>query len=73
MSKHGIVSVNAPDVTGLLIYNANGRLIASSRQSSSSSISIDLSAFNGHLAAGVYFAKAICKNGQYTIELSINR
>lgn len=73
MSKGTIVSVMAPEVTGLMIYNANGRLITSLKQNAASSISIDLSASKINLAAGVYMAKAICKNGQYNMKLSINR
>ena len=72
MSKGTIVSIIAPEITSLMIYNANGRLITSLKQQAASSIVIDLSD-RVNLAAGIYMAKAICKNGQYTMKFSINR
>ena len=72
-STPSCIIVTAPDITGLMLYNAQGRLIASVKQQIKGSISLDLSGDDVSVPPGVYLAKLLRGNKASSLRLSINR
>jgi hypothetical protein len=67
------VIVTAPDITGLMLYNAQGRLMASVKQQVKGSITLDLSKGGLSVPSGVYLVKLLRGNEASSLRLSINR
>lgn len=67
------VIVTAPDITGIMLYDAQGRLIASVKQQVKGSITLDLSKGRLSVPSGVYLAKLLRGNEASSLRLSINR
>jgi hypothetical protein len=72
-STHSRVIVTAPDITGLMLYNAQGRLMASVKQQVKGSITLDLSKGGLSVPSGVYLVKLLRGNEASSLRLSINR
>jgi hypothetical protein len=67
------IIVTAPNITGLMLYNAAGRMVASVRQEAGGSISLGLSSSSMSISSGIYIAKLICRKEQSSFRLSIQR
>jgi len=68
-----LVIITAPNITGLMLYNVEGRIIASVKQPAAGLISLDASKGVLPLHPGVYIAKLIQGNELSFFKLSINR
>lgn len=67
------VIIKAPAITGLMLYNAEGRMVASVRQQAAGSISLDLSGNTSVLSSGIYLAKLMRGAEQSSFRLPIRR
>lgn len=67
------VIVTAPNSTGLVLYNAAGRMVASVKQQAAGAISLDLSKSNAAISSGIYIAKVVYGMEQACFRLAIRR
>jgi hypothetical protein len=65
------VVVTAPDITGLKLYNAQGKMVASVKQQAAKAITLDLS--KNRVSPGVYVAKLLRGEEQTSLRLSLQR
>jgi hypothetical protein len=67
------VIVTAPNITGLMLYNAAGRMVSSVKQKAAGSISLELSSSSVPISSGIYIAKLMHGNEQSSLRLPIQR
>jgi hypothetical protein len=67
------VTITTPNITGLTLYNAAGRMVASVKQQAAESISLEFSGSSVPISSGIYVAKLTCGAGQSSFRLPIQR
>jgi hypothetical protein len=67
------IIVTAPNITGLMLYNASGRMVASIKQQAAGSISLKLSNRGVPISSGIYIVKLMRGKEQSSFKLSIQR
>jgi hypothetical protein len=67
------VTIKAPNITGLVLYNAAGKMVASVKQQASGSISLEFSRSSVPISSGIYVAKLMRGTEQSSFRLPIRR
>lgn len=67
------IVITAPSITGLVLYSAAGKVLASVKQQSAGSLTLDMTKNALPVPAGICFAKVTHGNGQSVFKVSINK
>jgi hypothetical protein len=69
----GLIRFFAPDITGLKLYNIEGRLVTSVKQNAASFVTLNLAGPNTKISSGSYIAKLECKGAVNSIPVVITK